>query len=125
PSFSVNPERGFFHCFGCGAGGTVFNFVMRTEGLNFPEAIESLARRFGVTLPERGGEAGAGAGERDAALRANQTAADFFVHVLWKTPDFAAAREYLAARGVAAETARTFVLGFALWPPAYPSRALV
>ena len=39
PSFSVNPERGFFHCFGCGAGGTVFNFIMRTEGLNFPEAI--------------------------------------------------------------------------------------
>ena len=61
PSFSVNSERGFFHCFGCGAGGTVFNFVMRTEGLSFPEAIESLARRYGVTLPERGGEAGPGA----------------------------------------------------------------
>ena len=100
PSFSVNAERGFFHCFGCGAGGTVFNFVMRTEGLSFPEAIESLARRYGVTLPERGGEAGPGAGEREAALRANQTAADFFVHVLWKTPDGAAARDYLAARGV-------------------------
>ena len=118
PSFSVNPERGFFHCFGCGAGGTVFNFIMRTEGLNFPEAIESLARRYGVTLPERGGEAGPGAGERDAALRANQIAADFFVHVLWKTPDGAAAREYLAARGVAAETARTFMLGFAPERPA-------
>src|SRR6202035_5963759 len=52
PSFSVNSERGFFHCFGCGAGGTVFNFVMRTEGLSFPEAIESLARRRGVSLPE-------------------------------------------------------------------------
>ena len=50
PSFSVNPERGFFHCFGCGAGGTVFNFIMRTEGLNFPEAIESLARRYGVDV---------------------------------------------------------------------------
>ena len=124
PSFSVNPERGFFHCFGCGAGGTVFNFVMRTEGLNFPEAIESLARRYGVTLPERGGEAGPGAGERDAALRANQTAAEFFVHVLWKTPDGAAAREYLAARGVAAETARTFGLGFAPERPANLARAL-
>ena len=124
PSFSVNPERGFFHCFGCGAGGTVFNFVMRTEGLNFPEAIESLARRYGVTLPERGGEAGPGAGEREAALRANQTAADFFVHVLWKTPDGAAARDYLAARGVAAETARTFGLGFAPERPANLARAL-
>ncbi|HVA83931.1 MAG TPA: DNA primase [Candidatus Binataceae bacterium] len=124
PSFSVNSERGFFHCFGCGAGGTVFNFVMRTEGLSFPEAIESLARRYGVTLPERGGQAGPGAGERDAALRANQTAADFFVHVLWKTPDGAAARDYLAARGVAAETARTFGLGFAPERPANLARAL-
>ena len=124
PSFSVNPERGFFHCFGCGAGGTVFNFIMRTEGLNFPEAIESLARRYGVTLPERGGETGPGAGERDAALRANQTAADFFVHVLWKTPDGAVARDYLAARGVAAETARTFGLGFAPERPANLARAL-
>ncbi|HLJ43026.1 MAG TPA: DNA primase [Candidatus Binataceae bacterium] len=124
PSFSVNPERGFFHCFGCGAGGTVFNFIMRTEGLNFPEAIESLARRYGVTLPERGGETGPGAGERDAALRANQTAADFFIHVLWKTPDGAVARDYLAARGVAAETARTFGLGFAPERPANLARAL-
>src|SRR6202163_5086772 len=82
PSFSVNAERGFFHCFGCGAGGTVSNFVMRTEGLSFPEAIESLARRYGVTLPERGAETGPGAGERDAALRANQIAADFFLHAV-------------------------------------------
>jgi DNA primase len=124
PSFSVNAERGFFHCFGCGAGGTVFNFVMRTEGLSFPEAIESLARRYGVTLPERGAEAGPGAGERDAALRANQVATDFFAHVLWKTPDGAAAREYLSARGVTAETARTFGLGFAPERPANLARAL-
>jgi DNA primase len=124
PSFSVNPERGFFHCFGCGAGGTVFNFVMRTEGLSFPEAIQSLARRYGVTLPERDAAAGPGAGERDAALRANQIAAQFFAHVLWKTPDGAAAREYLTARGVAAETARTFMLGFAPDRPANLARAL-
>ena len=124
PSFSVNPERGFFHCFGCGAGGTVFNFVMRTEGLSFPEAIESLARRYGVTLPERDAAAGSGAGERDAALRANQTAAEFFAYVLWETPDGAVARDYLAARGVAAETARTFMVGFAPERPANLARAL-
>jgi DNA primase len=118
PSFSVNPERGFFHCFGCGAGGTVFNFVMRTEGLSFPEAIESLARRYGISLPDRGGDAGPGAGERAAALRANQVGAEFFAHVLWKTPEGAAARDYLAARGVAADTARTFMLGFAPERPA-------
>jgi DNA primase len=45
PSFSVNAERGFFHCFGCGAGGTVFDFLMKTEALNFSEALHSLAER--------------------------------------------------------------------------------
>lgn len=123
PSFSVNPERGFFHCFGCGAGGTVFNFVMRAEGLSFPEAVESLARRYGVSLPERG-ESGPRAGERDAAIRANQTAAEFFAHVLWNTPDGSRARDYLAARGVTADTARTFMLGFAPDRQANLTRAL-
>ncbi len=52
PSFSVSAERGFFHCFGCGVGGTVFDFVMRMDGLTFPEAMQSLARRYGVALPQ-------------------------------------------------------------------------
>ncbi len=128
PSFSVNAERGFFHCFGCGAGGTVFNFVMRIEGLTFPEAVRSLARRYGVTIPEREerGATGAGdkPGERDAMVRANQVAAEFFAHVLWNTPDGAAAREYLNRRGVGADTARAFVLGFAPPRPASLAKAL-
>src|SRR5271156_3704110 len=83
PSFSVNAERGFFHCFGCGAGGTVFDFVMKTEALNFAEALHSLARRYGIELPEtRGGMPSA---ERDTLSTANQVAAEFFSHVLWKT----------------------------------------
>jgi DNA primase len=124
PSFSVNPERGFFHCFGCGVGGTVFNFVMRIEGVSFPEAVRSLARRYGVTIQER--EAGgAGQGERDAMYRANQVAAEFFAHVLWNTPDGAQAREYVASRGVAAETARAFMLGFAPARPSSLGKALV
>src|SRR5262245_25696114 len=53
PSFTVNEERGIFHCFGCGAGGNVFTFLMRMENLTFPEVAERLARRYGVTLPER------------------------------------------------------------------------
>jgi DNA primase len=114
PSFSVSPERGFFHCFGCGAGGSVFNFVMRVEGLSFPEAVRSLARRYGVSIPEFT-ESGPGAAEREAFSRANQLAAEFFFHVLWNTPDGALAREYLKDRAVDAETARTFMLGFA--PP--------
>src|SRR3990172_4073255 len=56
PSFTVNDERGLFHCFGCGAGGTVFTFVMRADRITFPEAVELLARRAGVTLPARTGQ---------------------------------------------------------------------
>src|SRR5512143_3100487 len=51
PSFTVNDERGLFHCFGCGAGGTVFTFVMRIDRIGFVEAVENLARRAGIALP--------------------------------------------------------------------------
>jgi DNA primase len=118
PSFSVSAERGFFHCFGCGAGGTVFDFVMRVEGLTFPEALQSLARRYGVTLPERPDGGGPSSGEREALALANATAAEFYSHVLWNTPDGAVPREYLKSRGITVETARTFALGFA---PARPA----
>lgn len=123
PSFSVNPERGFFHCFGCGAGGTVFNFIMKVEGLTFPEAIESLARRYGIRLPERAG-GDAASTERNDFFRTNQVAAEFFSHVLWNTPDGATAREYLESRGVSADTARAFMLGYAPSRPGSLARAL-
>lgn len=118
PSFSVNAERGFFHCFGCGVGGTVFDFVMRVEGLTFLEALQSLARRYGIALPERTGPGGPPPGEREALAQVNQTAAEFFAHVLWKTPEGAPGRDYLKARGISAETAQAFMLGFA---PARPA----
>jgi DNA primase len=117
PSFSVNAERGFFHCFGCGVGGTVFDFVMRLEGLTFPEAVESLARRYGVTLPETHEPGGPPPGEREAMYRANEFVAAFFSHVLWKTPAGEAARAYLRGRAIADETARSFLIGLA---PAQP-----
>ncbi len=123
PSFSVNPERGFFHCFGCGAGGTVFNFLMRMEGLSFPEALRALAERYGIVLPQRE-EGGLSTSDREAMVRANQTAAEFFFHVLWNTPDGTLGRDYLKSRGVAIETARTFMLGFAPARPASLARAL-
>ncbi len=113
PSFSVNPERGFFHCFGCNTGGTVFNFIMKMEGLTFPEAVRSLADRYGIDLPEQEYSGGPTRSERDAMYAANQVAADFFEHVLWKTPDGQHPRDYLESRGIAKETARAFRLGFA------------
>ncbi|HXD89752.1 MAG TPA: DNA primase, partial [Candidatus Binataceae bacterium] len=123
--FSVSAERGFFHCFGCGVGGTVFDFVMRMDGLTFPEAMQSLARRYGVALPQPAAGPGVpSANERDALVNANQVAADFYAHVLWKTPDGAAARHYLKARGITVETAQTFALGFAPARPANLAAAL-
>jgi len=123
PSFSVNAERGFFHCFGCGAGGSVFNFIMRVEGLTFPEAVRSLARKYGVTLPEHD-VSGPAAGEREAMLKANEVAAEFFAHVLWNTTDGALARDYLKSRGISVETARAFMIGFAPSRPASLAKAL-
>jgi DNA primase len=116
PSFSVNAERGFFHCFGCGAGGTVFDFLMKTEALNFSEALHSLAQRYGIKLPEARG--GRPAAERDALATANQIAAEFFSHVLWKTDEGSGARDYLKRRAITDDTAHAFMIGFA---PARPA----
>jgi DNA primase len=116
PSFSVNAERGFFHCFGCGIGGTVFDFVMKTEGLNFAEALHSLAKRYAIALPETHGAVPSA--DRDALNAANQTAAEFFAHVLWNTSEGAAGRSYLQNRQISTEIAKTFLIGFA---PARPA----
>jgi DNA primase len=117
PSFSVSPERGFFHCFGCGEGGTVFDFIIRIEGLTFPEALQSLAKRYGVMLAERSADNIAGRGpaqgDRASMLAANQVAAEFYANVLWNTSDGELARDYLKTRGITGETARAFMLGFA------------
>ena len=123
PSFSVNAERGFFHCFGCGVGGSVFNFITRVEGLTFPEAVRSLAKKYGVTLPEHDA-AGPAAGEREAMLKASEVAAEFFAHVLWNTTDGAMARDYLKSRGISVETARAFMIGYAPSRPASLAKAL-
>ncbi|HLH76869.1 MAG TPA: DNA primase [Candidatus Binataceae bacterium] len=124
PSFTVSRERGFFHCFGCGAGGTVFNFLMRIEGLSFPEAVQTLATRYGVTLREHGGGPRADPSAREAAVRAAQTAAEFYAHVLWHTPTGGRARDYLERRGITRESAQTFKLGFAPVDPSSLERAL-
>jgi DNA primase len=119
PSFTVNLERGFFHCFGCGAGGTVFDFLMKSEALTFPEALQSLAKRYGITLADRAAPSGAirGPGDsiRASLLTANQMAAEFYANVLWNTSDGEIARDYLKTRGISGESARAFMLGFA--PP--------
>ncbi|MGH7924832.1 MAG: CHC2 zinc finger domain-containing protein, partial [Candidatus Binatus sp.] len=117
PSFSVNAERGFFHCFGCGAGGTVFNFIMKMEGLTFPEAVRQVAGRYGVEIPETEYAGGPTVSERDSLYRANQVAAEFFERALWKSGEGAGVRAYLEGRGITVATAHAFKIGFA---PAQP-----
>jgi DNA primase len=113
PSFTVNEERGLYHCFGCGAGGTVFNFIMRIERVEFLDAVEQLAKRAGVTLPERGGDDAAGRVNK-SLLEVNARAEHFFCTVLGRERA-APARRYLDARGVRADMIERYSIGFA--PP--------
>ena len=112
PSFTVNEDKGFFHCFGCGAHGDVIGFVMRDEGLSFPEAVERLAGDAGLALPARDPRAEARERERHSLYEVVEAAAAWFEAEL-AGPRGAAARRYLDARGVDEETLATFRLGFA------------
>jgi DNA primase len=103
PSFNVRSEPPVFHCFGCGEGGDVFKFVMLHERVGFPDAIESVARRFGVPVPEQRWEAGPGRKERDELLALVEAAAEHFARNFWSAPG-ARAREYLLGRGFKKET---------------------
>lgn len=110
PSFHVDPERGLFHCFGCGAGGDVFDFAMRSANLTFMEAAQELGRRAGVEI-ETSPEAAQKASEREQILRALDSARDYFRALLASSGR--KARAYLERRGVSEEIAGRFHLGYA------------
>ena len=114
PSFSVNPDRQFFHCFGCGEGGDVFDFVMRQNNLTFPEALATLAARSGIELTPRKmtPEQQKMVAERDALFSANDLARDYFLHCL-NAPQATLARQYLQKREMPQQVLDTFMLGFA------------
>jgi DNA primase len=103
PSFNVRSEPAAFHCFGCGEGGDVFKFVMLRERASFPEAVEIVARRFGIAVPENRYEAGPDRRERDQILALMEAAAEHFSRTLWTAPG-TRAREYLLGRGFKRET---------------------
>jgi DNA primase len=114
PSFGIDPVEKLYHCFGCGAGGDVFSFVMETEGLDFAGALETLADRYGVQLErEEEDPATAARRERGDRLRAllERTAA-YYVRVLWESGEASAARSYLASRGLEEAALREFRVGF-------------
>jgi len=113
PSFNVRPSAGFFHCFGCGEGGNVFDFLMKIDHVTFPEAVERLAQRIGYELHyEDGGGAQREQGNRARLLAANAAAEEFFVAQL-ATPDAAPARQFLGSRGFDPAAAAHFGVGFA------------
>ncbi len=119
PSFTVSPDKGIFYCFGCQAGGTVFDFLMRRESLPFPEVLRMLAERAGLTLPEqpRTPEERRRAQDRERAAQALELAAAFYHDMLLKAPEGDRARKYLAARGIGSAAVQTFRLGYA--PPGW------
>lgn len=120
PSFSVNPQRGFFHCFGCGESGDVFSFLMKYNRLSFPEALSELARRYHIDLPEPklSDEDRRRIRERESLYRINEEAARIYQRCLAESPEAENARRYLAGRGVPEEAVRAFRLGYAPGPEA-------
>ena len=113
PSSSVSPGKQMYYCFGCGAGGNVFNFVMEYENYTFGEALKHLADRAGVQLPkiEYSGEAKKKAERRAALLEINKLAAGYFYYQL-RRESGRQAHEYLTGRGLSEETIRKFGLGY-------------
>ena len=120
PSFSVNPSKGFYKCFGCGKGGSVYNFLMDMEGLNFPEAIKRVAEITGVMLPEPIDDEQFARSKKkkeekkklsDQVIELNRFAMEFWESEFQGKPA-KTAREYLENRGISVETQKAFRIGF-------------
>ncbi len=118
PSFSVNPGRQFFHCFGCGESGDVFTFMMKYHRLGFPEALKELARRAGIDLPERvlSPAEQEQIRRRDRLYAVNEAAAALYQQTLQESPIAQEARLYLSERGVPDEYMAAYRLGYAPGP---------
>lgn len=123
-SFSVNPSRQIYRCFGCGRGGNVFAFIMEVERLSFIEAVRMLAEKAGIELPAPRADEKEFASETDELVRANGLARDFFHKQLVEaqTPGAQEARSYLQSRGYGSEVIERYLLGYA--PDSWDSLAL-
>ncbi|MCG8350167.1 MAG: DNA primase [Chloroflexales bacterium] len=114
PAFTVYPDSQSFYCFGCHASGTVFDFVMRTQGLEFREALEQLAAQAGVQLKERSAEDVQQDQQRTRLLEINVTAAKYFNYVLLNLTRGQPGRDYVSQRGLDQPTIESFQLGYSL-----------
>ena len=116
PSFAVHPVKQIYHCFGCGAGGDVFKFVMEMEKSTFPEAIRTVAEKCGIAIPkprERSPEERRENQQRSSLVEMQREAAAFFARQLHESPEGKVAFAYLEERGMDRETMTRFGLGFA------------
>jgi len=112
PSFTVNDDKGFYHCFGCGAHGSAIDFVMNTEGLSFPETVERLAGLAGMEVPQERPEDRERAQKRAGLIDVLEAACAWFEEQL-RSEAGKEARDYLERRGLAPQTVKAFRLGFA------------
>lgn len=121
PSFVVSPSKQIFHCFGCGAGGNVFHFLMKYENLTFPQAVRSLSERAGVKIPEVSKRDEKIEDAKEALYKANELAMEFFSRNLAEAKDGEKARHYLEKRGIEKKTIQEFNIGYSLpqWDAAY------
>jgi DNA primase len=118
PSFTVQPEKQFYYCFGCGAGGNAIGFVMNFENIDFPEAIEVVAKAMGLEVPrEEASHSTQTTSRHEALLGLLQQVCDFYQNQLRKHPQKKGAVDYLKGRGLSGEIARDFGLGYA--PPGW------
>lgn len=115
PSFNVNPARSTYHCFGCGVGGNAFRFVMEHDGLTFVEAVKRLADAAGIRIEEEVFDANAerAAKERQALLKLHKEIAEWYHNLLMRHKAAAPARDYLKSRGITAQTAKNWQMGYA------------
>lgn len=115
PSFNVNPAREIFHCFGCGAGGNAFSFVMKIEGVSFPEAVKLLARKAGIEIEERQLTPSEKKSQDEYAqfLRINDLTTSYYRSVLMNGQEGEPALQYLANRSVESDISEAYRLGFA------------
>jgi DNA primase len=109
-SFWVSPEKQFYHCFGCGAHGTVLRFLMEHDRMTFPEAVEELASRLGLEVPQEGGAAPAAARDSERLHELMSRVARFYAEALSRDPR---AQEYLTRRGLTPDTLAQFAIGYA------------
>lgn len=114
PSFTVNRERGLFHCFGCGVGGNVVSFLMKIEKLTFFDAIETLAKKFSIKLKYEGGYYQDENKEIEKLYEYSSITAQFFHNNLLNTNEGNQALKYLKSRGIDESTVKAFNLGYAL-----------